>query len=73
MFAHRERNIVENRQIAEKPAHLEHHAHFPAHGVQPVIVEFVDDLAFNLDAAARRPELPANMAQQGRFAASAYP
>ena len=48
MLAHREGNVVENRQVAEQPADLEHHAHLPAHGVEPSLSSSCTTLPSNL-------------------------
>ena len=71
MLAHREGQIVVDRQVREQAAHLEHHAHLQAHLVQLVVVEFVNHLAHEFHAAARWPQLAAEVAQQCGLAASA--
>jgi Protein of unknown function (DUF1602). len=53
------------------PALLEHHAHLAAHLVERVGVQFVDDLALDLDVAGRRPQLAADQPEQRGLAAAA--
>ncbi len=72
MFAHREGDVVVNRQVAEQPAHLKHHAHLTAQGIQIIVAELVYRLTQHLDAAAIRFELAADLMQQRTLAAPAH-
>ena len=70
-FAHRKRQIVEHRQIGEQTVLLKLHADLAAQLIQFIIADRVYVLPHHLAGAPRRMQLPADQAQQRRFAAAA--
>ncbi len=70
MFAQREGNVVEHREIGEQRAKLEQHAHLPPHGIQVIAVEGGNIGAVEEHLAALRPDLAADQAHHGGLAAA---
>src|SRR5258706_1961245 len=71
VLADRERDVLEHRQVAEKPAALEHHAHAPAQRVERRVVELVDDLVANAHGSCNGLERAADELQQVGLAGAA--
>jgi len=68
---HRESDIVEYRNVTVQPAHLKHHAHVAPQCIKTIVIEFMDHLSCDFDAAALWFQLAAHQSQQGRLAAAA--
>src|SRR3546814_19736308 len=64
VFAQRERDVLEYRQIGQQRAILEQQAHALAHCVQSTLTLLVAVMAVYLDGARARSPLPAAEAQQ---------
>ena len=71
VLAHREGDVLEDGEVGEEAALLEHHPDLAAQAVEPVVVERVDVLAAHLHGAARGPQGAADELQERRLAAAA--
>src|SRR3546814_6818714 len=72
VFAQRERDVLEYRQIGQQRAILEQQAHALAHCVQSTLTLLVDVMAVELDGARARSPLPADDAQQRGLAGAGW-
>ena len=71
--AHRERDILEGREMVEKAELLEHHAGLAAHHRQLRLRHARHVGAVHLDDAARRAQRKHDQLEQGRFAGARGP
>ena len=71
VLAHRERDVLEDGEVAEEAALLEHHAHLAPQLVEAVAVELGHFVPAHAHGPVRRVQRPAHHLQQRRLARSA--